>query len=47
MKPDADGYDRRRDAYLAWLYACAWQAARGDRAEANRLWHDWRRLHGA
>jgi hypothetical protein len=47
MKPDADTFDGCRDAYLGWLYALAWQAARSDRAEAERLWHERRRLHGA
>jgi hypothetical protein len=35
MKREADDYDRPRDAYLAWFWALAWAAARGDRAEGR------------
>ena len=46
LKPNADAYDPRLDAYRGWLYALAWQAAHGDRVKAEQLWREWCRLHG-
>jgi hypothetical protein len=42
----ADGYNWRRDCYLAWLWWCAWCAADGQPAEAERLWRRWQETHG-
>lgn len=40
-----DDYDWQRDAYLSWLWWCAWEASGRDTIAAEELWRRWKEEH--